>query len=457
MLLGFMTIPLLALGAPAAMPGHPNTAYALASRYLAAHAGAAAATTEELAKQKDFETFLGDQGIKPGGKMAGIVASLVASMIAAAKDEDIEPDATKPAFQALVQEVAAQNLKVSIAALNDGSGTATSAQTGEGNKVTQNNPAKKEESTAQPATGAAKAGDAPATKEDLTAVQTRITEILDKDTTADFTKIQAYFHTGVTLLNPYHIDITKTPLTVAPATSTDMNAFLEFVYNNRWAWNEERQNNVFKAKDIEGDSAFKSIFDGVDVLSELDVQGRVGYTFASGGSPTANTLVGSGNFNAMVSVEAPFVLYRSKNDTSAFSVGPEGSFAAVTERATLRAHPNWFWGLGYATSFIDPFNSKDKEGNIRRVLLHFRLGHARVDSVRYVSDAGKEIFSTNGSLPRYFPEWSQAFEAELMYPVKTSTYITFGSQIYPELNPGQWNVQIGVTTSLADLLNTFFK
>jgi hypothetical protein len=276
------------------------------------------------------------------------------------------------------------------------------------------------------------------------------------DNRANFSNIQAFFHTGATLLNPYHIipaDKTASPptkMSVEPASSTDTNAFLEFIYSNRWAWNAQRVVNEFSDTTTSNDLQMFN-------TNQVDVQARLGYTFASGSTSTANTLVGSGNFNGEVAVAKPFVLFRAIDGTI-FSVGAEGGYGAVTDRSALKAHPRGFWGMAFTTSFKDPFQSKDNDDNVRRVLLHFRTGWAKIDAVQYIDQTtSKDIYETNGSLPKFQKISARAFETELFYPIKTSTFVTFASRVYTEVNPNPWSVQIGITTSFGDLLDGFFK
>jgi len=304
---------------------------------------------------------------------------------------------------------------------------------------------------------------------------------------AKFSSVQGYFHTGVTSINSYHITATSataataatattpavpaTPatLSVSPSSTTDTNIFLEFAFSNRWAWNSERLQNVIEKGDIEN---FK-LFD----IYQWDVEANLGYTFTSGStsspttSPTtgstttniagnANTLVGSGNFSADLNVGKPLLFYRSRSDDYAFSVGPEVAYGVVTDRSALNAHPRFFYGGDYTASFEDPFGSLDPDGAKRRVLLNFRGGWAEIDTVHYVPDAtGKfttnDIFSTNNNLPRFFRSRVGAFETELLYPIKNSTFITFGSRIYTGVQPNPWSVQIGITLSLEDAAGSF--
>lgn len=296
-------------------------------------------------------------------------------------------------------------------------------------------------------------------------------------TNANFRNIQAYFHTGATLLDPYHVNIptsSSTPMTIAPATSTDANAFLEYVYTNRWAWNAQRSADTpwqdgqqwpdghkkegpCSAMSQPG-SSLCTRFPGHGLHLQIDVEARLGYTFASGSTPTANTLVGSGNFNGEISVGSPLFQARSANDKNYnFSIGPAVGYGVVTEKGALASHPEFFAGVAYDTSFGDPVGTTDDAGNLRDVLLHFAFYRAAVDSVRYASNDTVDIVSTNGNLPRYFKNWTYELQTELLYPVNKDTLITFNAAVYPQLHPGLWNIRIGVTTAFSTLFSSFFK
>lgn len=436
------------------LTAYPETAYQLAADYLRTKPKIETDSAEELLKAEPFAAFVEKQGLKRTGRMAGAVAKLVVLAVSVAEQEEIEPDLAKPAFQLLVRESLGRALNTTIAA--------SAPQPKEGGKPAAEGGSGEARNT--PATPRKDPKDEPV------------------EPKANFKNIQAYFHTGVTLLNPYKIDSTSTPpadgsagnsLAIAPSSQTDVHAYLEFVYNNRWAWNQARIDSQFsecgkkcvggcEGKNKKGcgentGMAAAKRFVKFSGLQEGDIQARVGYTFSSEDTPTANTLTGSGDFNAEISASWPFLISRAPTEESAFSVGLEAGYGVVTEKSALRAHQNVFLGLAYTTSFKDPFGSKDAEQLPRRVLLHFRLGRSWVDSVRYLSDGSNEIHSINDGLPRYFREETVGFEAQLLYPVKNSTFISFAGKAYPQLKPGLWSMQIGVTTSFADLLDGFFK
>jgi hypothetical protein len=303
------------------------------------------------------------------------------------------------------------------------------------------------------------------------------------DTTARFANVQGFFHTGVTLVNPYQITATagnstatpptKPTLSVAPSSGTDTNVFLEFELANRWAWNAQRQENVSSE---EPGKRFHFL-----QPYQWDVEGNIGYTFTKSSTSTAstpagsssttpatnlagdaNTIVGSGNFSADLDLSKPLVFYRSEGDDYDFSVGPAVAYGVVTDRSALKAHPRFFWGGVYTAALRDPFGSVDPDNKPRKILLNFRGGWAQIDAVHFMPDPGttnsfttNNIFSTNNNLPLFFRNRVNAFETELLYPVKSSTFITFGSRVYSGVSPNPWSVQIGVTLSLADAADSF--
>lgn len=314
----------------------------------------------------------------------------------------------------------------------------------------------------------------------------------------NFTRHQAYFHIGVNLLNPYSIvpvqepDGTgklvdsKTRRQVTADGGTKTGSYLEFVYSNRWAWNETKINQTLmhatdravwskqlyyagEAKPAEGrtdglkalavagregdtteERRSLSVFRGDwRMLGMTDVQVRLGYNFAKGGEVSANTLVGSSDIGAELDLGVPF--YARDFKYGAFTVGPEFSYSATTERTDMDVHHREFAGIGYTTSFVSPYSS---EGD-RRILVHMRLGGAYVENVRYLDDTTQEIVTTHGGTPRYFSENAFAFETEMLFPVRTSSFLTVGARLYgvPKTGPNPWTVYVGMTVPISSVVD----
>jgi hypothetical protein len=288
---------------------------------------------------------------------------------------------------------------------------------------------------------------------------------LQTDTASgNFRNIQGFFHTGFSLLNPYKIDEVDTDkpthrLVIKNATSTDVAAIFEFRYSNRWAWNAERATADFPDLTQQGTS---NIF-SADFKKHADVDVRLGYTFAGSEKASASTLVGTGDFHGELSTSMPFWLYRSPNDAVRFTVGPVLSLSSVTDRAFLKPHNRLMAGASYSTAFDDPFSTADADHIVRKVLLDFRIGAARIDSVHYaVDDTGHlytdgKIEATESFQPKFYPETAWAFESQLLYPINTSSFLIFDGRVYSNVKPGQWNLQIGFTTSLQGFIDSFTK
>ncbi len=285
--------------------------------------------------------------------------------------------------------------------------------------------------------------------------------VLDFLTAAGEETVQAFFQSGVSLLNPYHVNVppagSTDRMTIGSATNTDANAFLEFVFGDRLAWNGERildwQNND-GAKAGEPFWFFpKQWFHG---KFAWDVEARIGYTFAGGSEETtASTIVGSGNFNAELTAGLPVILMQSPSGGNAFTVGLEFGYGAVTERSALRAHESVFAGLAYNAAFTDPVGEVKEGGSARRALLNFRMLVTSVDTVRYVDEDSRVIHTRNG-LPRYFSKWTLAFQSQLLYPINDASYVTFSGRVYPDLTPGLWSVQIGLTVLPTKIMSSLF-
>ncbi len=300
---------------------------------------------------------------------------------------------------------------------------------------------------------------------------------------ANFKNYQACFHVGANLLNPYKIvpttekeDVRKK---IGPSSETEVGGFLEFVYTNRWAWNEERvtrplfqnqkygtyanlpsfladqsEENKGRIRDFYSrNESNRSIFSGKTdrwaLLSEVDVQLRFGYNFSSGSELSANTLAGSSDINAELDLAVPF--FAGDFVTDAYTVGPELSYAATTEKKALDVHHRLFAGIGYSTAFESPYEADAK----RRILLHTRLGYAQASNVRFLDNKTREIFTVNDGTARYFGENGLAFETEILFPVRTYSFLTLSARIYgvPKTGPNPWNLSIGFTTPLSSLLD----
>jgi hypothetical protein len=290
---------------------------------------------------------------------------------------------------------------------------------------------------------------------------------------ANFKSYQAFFNVGVNLLNPHKIlpigDSPTNRRTIEPKSNTEVGGFLEFVYTNRWAWNEDRVQNAWwkshkDAKNLGGlgeadqqkyrkrlpsTQAYFSK-EGVKLkafLQQVDVQFRLGYFYSKDSELSANTLVGSSDLSAELDVSFPLVAHDSV--TGAFSVGPDFSYAATTDRSAMDVHHRWFAGLGYTASFESPYT----DDHHRRILLHTRLGYAHVESVRFLNEQTREIYTYHEGTPRYFGEKALGFETEIFYPVRAHSFLTLGARIYGGTNPNPWNVYLGITTPLSSLLD----
>lgn len=291
---------------------------------------------------------------------------------------------------------------------------------------------------------------------------------------ANFRNYQAFFHLGMNLLNPYTITSAAEGTSrkkIDPSSDTEIGGFLEFVYTNRWAWNEERIANdrlrrrgaqitygALMASGSEDErkalrmrsEETRSIFAGEgSVLAQVDIQARLGYNFANDSELTANTLVGSSDINAELDVAVPFVA--GDFVTGAFTVGPEISYGATTAKNAMDVHHRWFAGIGYSTAFESLYEADGR----RRILLHARMGYASVENVRFLNADTREILTINDGTPRYFRERALAFEAEIFFPVRSHSFLTLGARIYgvPSTGPNPWNIYLGITTPLSELVD----
>ncbi len=259
-----------------------------------------------------------------------------------------------------------------------------------------------------------------------------------------------FFHTGFTLANPYTV-VTSTNSAGAnlydlePAGST-ASAYIEFVYNNRWAFDSQPLST--HTVDCKPGEVREWVF---WPASGWDFQGRFGYTYASGTKESASTIAGASEFN----VEATLARHLARRATEHWriSVGPEVSLGMATDRGALDIHPRGFAGLGAAVGFDNLFVNGAEE-KIRQAMFTIRVGGAALDIPALEGDTRR--FEQRHLLPEYDLKWDAlAMETELFYPLGKSVYLTAGGRVYANAHPGQWNLYLGLSMGL-DRLNALF-
>lgn len=219
-------------------------------------------------------------------------------------------------------------------------------------------------------------------------------------------------------------------------------AFVEFVYNDRWAW-EQGEDDLEPGWHWAGKER-----------DTFDVQGRLSYTF-NNSDASAATIVGSGNFALELSVARH--LFRRSRGGSRSSLSVEMAYAGVTDKAKFDIHSTAFAGLSFATSVARPFldEATGTNGLLRPVLFTMRIGAAKVE-IPNISDPKTGEVATKFGVADFESHWGAvAVEGQLMFPVLKHAYLTAGGRLYNNADPNPWSVYIGLTQPIDAILQSF--
>jgi hypothetical protein len=262
-----------------------------------------------------------------------------------------------------------------------------------------------------------------------------------------------FIETGAYLLNPYKID----PGTRELQTG-DMEAsiYLQINYANIWAFTpNRRQRLIDEALGVSRNATNGGVSTWLGFDGAIDLQAKMGFVFQGDDTPTASTVVGSGDFMSEVTVG--YLFYRDlrlnaattvPNDiTLAQSVGIDISYGAVTDRAAFDVHHRFFVGPSYCAAIA--------MGDGREGLIHFRLGGAAIETVSFANQTTLEVEYERGH-PKYDLEWALAFEAEAYLPVMKQSFLIFGTRIYGGPDPNMWTAYIGLTRPLDNIVGWLF-
>ena len=253
----------------------------------------------------------------------------------------------------------------------------------------------------------------------------------------------SFFHGGVRMLSPFSVKTEKDDkgnVTKATLEKGDgsVSGFLEFVYSNRWAWNEKR---------IHEDTVSPhGILSQPLNLENWDFDSRLTYNFAKSNENDPSAIVGSGDFGLELTMSGLIHHKRFLNgssDRGAESIGLDICYGLTTEKSAFDAHHRFFAGPSYTVSF---------PGDAHRwIQFTTRLGYGRVETVKFTSASTREIKLDHGDIPRYSLNSAIAFETELFYPLRADATLTFGARIYGKLDPNPWTVYIGYSKSISQL------
>jgi len=266
------------------------------------------------------------------------------------------------------------------------------------------------------------------------------TVIINKIALAPLTNFNSFFHFGAYVLNPYQIIGTNHMVVKG---NTDANAFLELVYNNRWAWNSERYLNAEPGAGWLWQ--FRPRCNPLTIFgSGYDFQGRLSYTFARSDQPSASTIVGSGDVAAEWTLAKH--LWREHTETHAQSLNLEISYGAVSDRNDFDIHHRGFVGLGYVGSV--PERILD---NGRNIQLALRFGWASIEHVDFTTNTATSEVNFKYTVPDYRSSWGPALETEAYFPVLEQSFLTLGGRFYGNADPNVWSMWIGFTTPISKI------
>jgi hypothetical protein len=218
-------------------------------------------------------------------------------------------------------------------------------------------------------------------------------------------------------------------------------AYVEFVYDNHWAWSDLRRRPGGAAPATTeyiwtnpGNEENRSVVDFIDY------QARIGYTFNQD-DKSAATVVGTGEFDAEVSIE-PRLVERYCGDGSKWSINSVFSYGAITDKGTFDIHNRWFVGLGW---YSCPHLSVKGDVANSHAFFMVRMGAANIETPVF-SGKGTELETVHGgTIPAYRAHWGLALESELYVPVNDSTSIIAGGRLYADGDPSLWSIFLGAS------------
>ena len=278
-------------------------------------------------------------------------------------------------------------------------------------------------------------------------------------------------NSGITLLNPYNLTtngIIGDPTNrrkLANGDGTKAKFFIDVAVNYVWAWDSDRRAR-FAAEEL---ACGKDGSVYLRLKAPLDIQGHLSYYAKDNQSTTASAIVGSGSFGGEVTLGFPF--YRAlytldatvpqkiskedhdklyKNTVSAHWVGLTLSYSGVTDSDAFDIHSRFLLGVGYRAAFKTPFEVTDGSRN-REVTVSFTVGAASVETVKFLSEATREIQLHHEDVPKYRSRPAFALEMEAYYPITASLSAVMGARLYSGTDPGTWNAYFGLTVPLSKI------
>lgn len=279
-------------------------------------------------------------------------------------------------------------------------------------------------------------------KEDKEAAEKKVTKATDKAvgnlntllSTNTFSP-KAFLHVGYLVSNPYSFaSRTNNPGQFELGDSNSSAAYVEFQYNNRWAWN-------WMEPGPDEPRKMTWVWPGTR-LSDFDLQTRFGYSFVGNDETEISSVVGGGNINGEFNIGSPFLKYQ--NDWLRYSANAEVTYGATSDRSDFDIHSTFVGGIGYHASM-------DSDLFPGRVLLSVHIGTGFVEIPDVVDPAGTLVSSRYGR-PNFINHWGTfATTFETMLPLNRSTYIVAGGRLYANANPNPWTAYIGISRELGSI------
>jgi hypothetical protein len=297
---------------------------------------------------------------------------------------------------------------------------------------------------------------ATALAEQFTNAVEKLTWALELELTPPEFTPKAFLHVGYVTLNPYKFvndyELIKRRQRLEEDNDSSA-AYIEFQYNNHWAWNESE--------------APPEELHSVDWVppftreSNLDLMLRFGYSFIDSESENeveTSSIVGGGNISAEFVLGMPFIKYQ--NDWVRSSVNAETSLGMTSDRSVFDIHSTWMSGIGYYASIQTPlFPGK--------VLISSHLGVGFVEVPRLTDgsymDEENFVF-VDAAYARlehgradFKKDWGAiGMSLEVMLPLTRSIYVMGGGRLYANANPNPWTAYIGISKDLGSFRKILF-
>ena len=250
---------------------------------------------------------------------------------------------------------------------------------------------------------------------------------------------KAFLHVGYVTLNPFtFVPDGSSPKEYKLDDGSTSAAYVEFQYNNRWAWNWLEPGPA-ELRQLNWVNPFSR-------QSDLDLQARFGYSFISAATNEVSSIVGGGNINGEFTVGAPFLKYQ--NDWVRYSIDLEATYGMSADRSDFDIHSTFMVGAGYHASIDSDFFPG-------KVLLSLHLGVGFVE-VPDIIEPKNGTVSVDLGRANFDARWGVVgMTFETLLPLNASTYVVAGGRLYGNADPNPWSAYIGISKELGSLRRIF--